>query len=116
MLYSTIYVISLLTSNNFYFWGLLKIDFKEIEGKEVICGEARFLGKVCGVEIDTKDWKVTYICLDVDKNIVEDLGLIKSRFGSVKVFIPTEKIDATSDRIILGESVEELRKIVKLKL
>jgi sporulation protein YlmC with PRC-barrel domain len=90
------------------------MEYKEIEGKEVIGGLAHNIGKVSGIEIDTNTWKVTHICVDVDKNIVENLGLKKSIIGSTKATIPIEMIDAISDRILLkNASVDDLKKVIK---
>lgn len=92
------------------------MDFKEIEGKEVIGKQAQIIGKVCGIEVDTNTWKVMHICVEVDKNVVESLGLKKPKIGNVKVNIPTEIIDVTSDRILLkNESLDDLKKVIKLK-
>lgn len=90
------------------------MDSKNIEGKEVIAGKsARLLGKVEGIEVDTTNWKVTSIRLDVDKNVVEDLGLKKPRLGGVKVTFPVEIIDGISDKIILRENLDEFKNIIK---
>ncbi len=52
--------------------------------------------------------------MDVNKNIVEDLGLRKPMIGNVKVTIPVEMIQAISDRVLLkNESVDELKKVIK---
>jgi len=91
------------------------MDFKEIEGKEVLGGQARVLGKVCGIEFDTNNWKVTHFCLDVDDDAAEELGLQKRRFGSVQVTIPVEKIDGISDSIILNKTIDELKTLIQLK-
>jgi len=92
------------------------MEYKEIEGKEVIGKQAHLIGKVSEIEFDTKTWKVTHVCVDVNKNIVEDLGLKKPTIGTVKATIPVEIIDAISDRILLGnESLDELKKVIKPK-
>jgi sporulation protein YlmC with PRC-barrel domain len=96
------------------FSGSYEMDSKNIEGKEVIAGKsARLIGKVEGIEVDTASWKVTSIRLDVDKNVIEDLGLKKPRIGGIKVVFPVEIIDGISDKIILTESLDQLKNIVK---
>jgi sporulation protein YlmC with PRC-barrel domain len=93
---------------------LEQLEYKEIEGKEVLGKLAHLIGKVSEIEVDTNTWKVTHICVDIDKNIVEDLGLKKPRIGSVRVTVPTEMINATSDRIILkNETLDELKKVIQ---
>jgi sporulation protein YlmC with PRC-barrel domain len=92
------------------------MDFKEIQGKEVIDKGARLIGKVSDIEFDTNTWKITHICVDVNKNVVDDLGLKKPMIGNAKATIPIEIIDATSDRVLLkNESVEDLKKVMKIK-
>lgn len=101
-----------MTETIFYFGD--EMDSKDIEGKEVLGAKARVLGKVCNIEIDTENWKVTHISMEVDKNAIEELGFKKPRFGSVKVDFPVEKINGISDRILLNESTDELKKILRL--
>ena len=90
------------------------MEYKKIEGKEVIGGLAHIIGKVSAIEVDTNTWKVTHICVDVDKNVVEDLGLKKPMIGSVKATIPIEMIDSIGDRILLkNRSIDDLKKVIK---
>ena len=92
------------------------MEYKEIEGKEVLGKLAHLVGKVSGLEIDTTNWKVTHLVLDVEKKAVEDLGLKKPLIGSAKATVPTEMIHAISDRIILkNESIDELKSVIKQK-
>jgi sporulation protein YlmC with PRC-barrel domain len=89
------------------------MDFKEIEEKEVIGKGARLIGKVSDIEFDTNTWKITHICVEVNKNVVDDLGLKKPMIGNAKATIPIEIIDAISDRILLkNESLDELKKVI----
>ena len=90
------------------------MEYKKIEGKEVIGGLAHTIGKVSDIEVNTNTWKITHICVDVDKNVVEDLGLKKPIIGSVKATIPVEMIQAISDSILLkNASVDDLKKVIK---
>ena len=92
------------------------MEYKEIEGKEVIDKQAHLIGKVCEIALDPNIWKVTHICVDMDKNIVEKIGLKKPLIGSVKATIPIEMIHAMSDRILLrNESLDELKQVIKPK-
>lgn len=90
------------------------MDSKDIEGKEVIAGKgARLLGKVEGIDLDIVNWKVTTIRLELDKNVIEDLGLKKPRLGNVKATFPVETIDSISDKILLKEGIDQLKNVVK---
>jgi sporulation protein YlmC with PRC-barrel domain len=89
------------------------MKFEEIVGKKVIDKKARLLGKVYEVEVDAKAMKITYFYLDVDKDVVNDLGLKKPMIGSAKATFPTEMVEAMSDSIILNGTISELKNIVK---
>ena len=92
------------------------MEFKEIEGKEVIGKLAHLIGKVSEIVFDTNTWKITHICVDVDKNIVETLGLKKPMLGSAKATIPIEMVEAISDRILLkNASMDELKQVMTSK-
>ena len=85
----------------------------EIEGKEVIDKLAHLIGKVSNIKVDTNTWKITHVCVDVEKNMVNGLGLKKPMIGSAKAAIPIEMIDAISDRILLkNASLDELKKAI----
>ncbi|MGD0644544.1 MAG: PRC-barrel domain-containing protein [Candidatus Bathyarchaeia archaeon] len=89
------------------------MKYGDMAGKEVIGKEARKLGRVCEIEFDTKGWKVTGFCLDVDQDAAVELGFSKSILGSVKVLLPSSMIDAISDRVILNENINEVKKKLK---
>ncbi len=52
----------------------------------------------------------------MDKNVIEDLGLKKPMLGSVKITFPVEIVDGISDKIILKETTDQLKTIIKKKL
>ena len=86
----------------------------ELVGKQVINGQAQLLGTIYEVEIHTNKLAVTDIYVELEKTVIEAMGFQKPRVrGSVKISIPVNEINATSDVVSLKKSTTELKGIAK---
>lgn len=88
----------------------------ELERKKVITKDAKELGIVTSVEIESSSWKVTHLCIGLEDKLLSSLGLTlekKSGEKYVEALIPTENVAITSDLIVLNKTLEELKTIIK---
>ena len=85
----------------------------DIIGKKVLGNEAQILGKVSDIQFDTNTWNISDICIDLEKNVVETMGLQKPRLGGIKANIPVTEINAISDVVSLRKSAAELKGIAR---
>jgi sporulation protein YlmC with PRC-barrel domain len=85
----------------------------ELMGRHVIDSQARYLGKVCEIELDIGTWKITDICVDLEKAVAEPMGFSKPRIGSIKVRVPVEDVNAIRDVVSLKKSAVELKGVAR---
>ncbi len=80
----------------------------DLMGKKVVGTQAKTLGEVCDVEFDEKMLQLTKICVKLNDDAAEEMGLKKPKLGSVKVDVPITVIKAIGDVIALDKSAKEL--------
>ena len=86
----------------------------ELIGKQVIDSQAQLLGAINEIEVDTNKLAVTDIYVELEKTVIEAMGFQKPRVrGSIKINIPVNEINATSDVVSLKKSTTELKGIAK---
>jgi len=88
------------------------MDLGCTEEKEVITKDGRKIGHLVGARVDTDDWKVHSIMIEVTKEMVIELGLKKSMLKSPKTAISTEMVSLAGDIIQLSATLEELKEKV----
>ena len=83
-----------------------------IEHKDVITKDGRKIGLLVGANVDTNTWKVPTIIVEVNKELVVELGLQKSMLKSPKTNISTELINVVGDVIQLSIDLKGLKEHV----
>ena len=81
--------------------------FDKLSGKYVICAGGFDLGNVNEIEINTANWQVTHLHVELSKPASEDLGF-KKRFRSSTVCVPISLVSQVGDNILLNKSLDEL--------
>lgn len=87
-------------------------DLEDIIGNEVVSADARILGVVDGVAIDTNSWlaPAIKICLKRGVEITPDIK--KPQFGAACFFIESANVESVSDLITLSKKFEDLKNIL----
>lgn len=85
----------------------------ELNGKKVIGASAFHMGEVEGAEFDTKNWQITHLQVKLNSDATEKLGLKKPLMAHLVVLLPVNIVIAVGDVVSLGNSIEELKNIVK---
>lgn len=80
-----------------------------MEHKDVITKDGRKIGVLVGANVDTASWKVPTIIVEVNKDLVVDLGLQKSMLKSPKANISTDLVGVVGDVIQLTIDLKELK-------
>jgi sporulation protein YlmC with PRC-barrel domain len=82
------------------------------EEKEVVTKDGRKIGILVGANVDTDDWTVHSIMIEVTKEMVLELGLKKSMLKSPKTSISTSHVSLAGDIIQLNVTLDELKEHV----
>lgn len=83
-----------------------------VEEKEVFTKDGRKIGILVGAKLDTDDWTVHSIMIEVTKEMVMELGLKKSMLKSPKTSISTSHVGLAGDIIQLNVTLDELKEYV----
>lgn len=89
----------------------MRVD--DLIGRAVVGAGAQVVGEVCDVQFDERTMKFTDICIKLNENALESMGIKKPRFGSVRVDIPIEVVKAIGDVVSVDKTAQELGPIAK---
>jgi sporulation protein YlmC with PRC-barrel domain len=84
---------------------------RELESKEVISKDGAVVGKTTNAIIDTSQWRVISLEVNLDDKIAEDLEM-KKMFRSTTLPIPIDQVDAVGDTILLKTRKEEIPSVL----
>ena len=77
--------------------------------KEVFTKDGRKIGILVGAKIDTNDWTVNSIIIEVTKEMIIELGLKKSMLKSPKTSVSTSHVSLAEDIVQLNVTLSELK-------
>ncbi|MEM0449591.1 MAG: PRC-barrel domain-containing protein [Methanomassiliicoccales archaeon] len=89
---------------------MLRLD--EIIGLEVLTSDAKLLGNVEGVAVDTQDWHARALRITLKKGNEENVGVRKPLFGAARIAIDVSKVSSVRDVIKLRESILKLKELL----
>jgi len=80
--------------------------------RDVITKDGRKIGALVGANVSTDNWTVPTIVVEVNKDLVEQLGLQKSMLKNPRVNLRTDLISVVGDVIQLKVDLKELKEHV----
>ncbi|HXZ23435.1 MAG TPA: hypothetical protein VEH08_01735 [Methanomassiliicoccales archaeon] len=83
----------------------------DVVGDEVLSADAKVIGTVEGIGVDTENWKGRVIKVFVTKGLEEALGVRKPLFGSGRFCFETSHISSIADVITLAPKLDKLKEI-----
>ena len=84
------------------------LRLEEILGREVLSTDAKLVGTVEGIGLDTQEWKVGALKVSVAKGVEPILNVRKPMFGAARAAFPTEKVESVRDVIKMKEPLNKL--------
>ena len=85
-----------------------------LESKDVLTTDGRLGGFLRALLIDPKNWTVASMVVEVDRDILEEVGIKKPLLDRALVDIPAKFVKGASDVIQLNEDLEKMRGSVNL--
>ncbi|MDG6221456.1 MAG: PRC-barrel domain-containing protein [Candidatus Thermoplasmatota archaeon] len=74
----------------------------DMEGKEIITADGYCIGIVQDAQL-CEDWKICSLAMNVDRDVGQSMGYHKPFLSSLVLDLPTERINAVSDKVILDK-------------
>lgn len=87
-----------------------------MNGMKVITADAYTLGEIDGAHVNTANWKITNLDVNLSKEAAKELGLKKPRLMSLTVCLPVTVIKRIGDVITLKQSLEEFKNLEECKM
>lgn len=85
---------------------------EDIRGRTVIAADGQLVGEVTAFLIDTDDWLVQALQIELRKEIADQLGTHRSIFRAGTLQIPMRVVQSVGRTIILSVPVEGLRAVL----
>ncbi|MDW5562513.1 MAG: hypothetical protein SA339_04730 [Methanomassiliicoccus sp.] len=83
-----------------------------LESKNVITTDGRMIGVLTGAWVDTTNWTVSSLVVELEKDVVEDLNVKKPLLRTPKVTLPTSTVQRIADVVQLNTDMTNLSTIV----
>ena len=87
------------------------MKYNKFDGMKVLSLDAKDVGEVSGLEVDTKNGKVTHIHIELTDNAIKGLNIRKPLIGKVNICFPVGFIQKVGDVITLARNLDGLRKV-----
>jgi sporulation protein YlmC with PRC-barrel domain len=87
----------------------MRIEMDCPKGKNVITKEGNMIGVMTGVEIETEEWDVKTIMIDVEVDMIDPLELEELLIDETRIGVPIDLIALVGDIVQLSVSSSELR-------
>jgi sporulation protein YlmC with PRC-barrel domain len=84
------------------------LRLEEIMGLEVLSSDAKVIGTIEGVGVDTENWRVAALKVVVTKGVEPSLGVKKPLFGAARIALPSEKVESVRDVVKMKEPLGKL--------
>lgn len=85
------------------------VSISELNGKRVVTSDAFVLGQIEGGSIDTANWQITHIHVNLNDQSLKALNLKKPFMGSVLVCLPVNLVQTVGDVVSLKEPLNQLK-------
>ena len=87
------------------------MKYRKLDGMKILSLDAKDVGEVNGLEIDTKNWKITHIHIELSDNALKELNIKKPLLGHVSLCFPVGFIKKVGDVISLSRNLDGLKRI-----
>jgi sporulation protein YlmC with PRC-barrel domain len=88
------------------------LRLEELVGLEVLSSDAKVVGTVEGVNVDTDNWRCGALRIILTKGIEANLGVKKPLFGAARIAFAPDKVETVRDVIKMKEPVTKLAQSV----
>lgn len=81
-----------------YFWG-------NVEPREVITKDGKDVGIVRGILVDTKNWTIPHLVVEVNNKTLDEFEIKKPLLSVALINLPTKYVQSVSDVVTLKTNI-----------
>ena len=89
------------------------INTSRLIGKPIIGAQARVLGEVESVKMDSETWKITHLGVCLSDDATTEFGFKKPFWSCVVISLPVSAVSVVGDVISLDKSIKNLHDIIE---
>jgi len=87
------------------------MKYSKLDGMKIVSLDAKDVGEISGAEVDTKNWSITHIHIELSDSALKELNIKKPLIGNVTLCFPVGFIKKVGDVITLSRNLDGLKKI-----
>lgn len=78
------------------------LEMGDLEDRDVITADGRVIGQLKGAWIDTNNWQVASLVVDLRKEVVDELNVKKPVLKAARINLPTSYVQRVADVVQLN--------------
>ncbi len=87
------------------------IKIADIIGDEVLSADAKVVGTIEGIGVDTEGWKGKILKVQVTKGLEETLGVKKPLFGAARFYFDVQYVENIAHVITVSRKADKMKEI-----
>jgi len=87
----------------------MTLELSLADRKDVITKDGRKIGALVGANVDTKNWTVITLVVEVLKDVIEDLEVKKSVLKLPRISLRTDLVGVVGDVVSLNVDLKSLK-------
>ncbi|KQM12061.1 hypothetical protein AOA80_04655 [Methanomassiliicoccales archaeon RumEn M1] len=84
------------------------LEMGDLEDRDVITSDGRVIGQLKGAWIDTNNWQVASLVIDLRKEVVDELNIKKPVLKAARINLPTSYVQRVADVVQLNTDMSGL--------
>ena len=78
------------------------LEMGDLEDRDVITNDGRVIGTLTGAWIDTNNWQVASLVIELRKEVVDELNVKKPVLKAARINLPTSYVERVADVVQLN--------------
>jgi sporulation protein YlmC with PRC-barrel domain len=87
----------------------MRLSDETLHGRTVISADGRAIGSITELFINTSDWRIESVRIELHKDIADRIGANRTFFRRGTIELPASFIQSVSDTVVLSVNVDQLR-------
>lgn len=87
----------------------MRLSDESLRGRTVIGADGLVLGAIKSISIDTSDWRIESISVELRKDVADRIGASRGMFHRGVIDVPVRLVQSVGDTVVLGAGVDALR-------
>lgn len=87
----------------------MRLSAENLNGRTVITADGQAVGTIKSIFLDSAEWRVESISVELRKDVADRIGATRSMFHRGLIELPVTLIQSVGDAVVLNVPVDALR-------